>query len=200
MRYRRQRCDEDWQDKEYPVLLDRTQCNYGGERTWFLCPANGCSRRVAILYSGSIFACRHCHNLAYDSQRESPYDRALSRAQDIRMRLGGSGSLADDFPEKPKGMHWRTYNQLCIEAEEAQNQSWAALDFEGARLGGVGSLGLLWGWRKGNHWRMRFAARPFAKSAKGRGTQSVFCTREIESLGHPPAERRGHPPATRMMA
>jgi hypothetical protein len=27
------------------------------------------------------------------------------------MRLGGSVSMLDEFPEKPKGMHWRTYER-----------------------------------------------------------------------------------------
>jgi hypothetical protein len=75
---------------------------------------------VAILYGGSIFACRHCYQLAYDSQREQPYQRALSRAQAIWMKLGGSACTSDDFPPKPKGMHWRTYERLCLEAERAE--------------------------------------------------------------------------------
>ena len=29
------------------------------------------------------------------------------------MRLGRSGYPADLFPDKPKGMHWRTYERLC---------------------------------------------------------------------------------------
>ena len=80
-------------------------------------------RRVAVVYGGSIFACRHCYQLAYDSQREAAYSRALSRAQAIRMKLGGSPNMAEDFPDKPKGMHWRTYDLLCREAEDAQNRS-----------------------------------------------------------------------------
>lgn len=120
--YRHQNYGEDWKSEEYPVFLNRTRCNYGGERIWFLCPARGCSRRVAILYGGSIFACRHCYQLAYDSQREQPYSRALSRAQAIRVKLGGSP--AGDFPDKPKGMHWRTYDRLCEEFEEAESRSW----------------------------------------------------------------------------
>jgi hypothetical protein len=35
--------------------------------------------------------------------------------------------MAEDFPGKPKGMHWRTYNSLCMEAGEAQNRSWSPL-------------------------------------------------------------------------
>jgi hypothetical protein len=30
----------------------------------------------------------------------------------IRMRLGGNGDIFDAFPDKPKGMHWRTYDRL----------------------------------------------------------------------------------------
>ena len=60
---------------------------------------------MAILYGGIIFACRHCHQLAYECQREPPHYRALNRAQAIREKLGGSGSMADPFPSKPKGMH-----------------------------------------------------------------------------------------------
>ena len=123
--YSHQRHGDDWKRQEYSVSLDRTRCNYGGERLWFLCPGRGCSRRVAILYGGSIFACRHCYQLAYESQGETGYNRALSRAQAIRMKLGGSPNMAEDFPDKPKGMHWRTYWRYCKQAEEAQAASWA---------------------------------------------------------------------------
>jgi hypothetical protein len=115
---------DQWEQKDYPVRLVRTPSHYGGERTWFLCPARGCGRRVAILYGGDIFACRHCHCLAYRSQREQGYQRALSHTQAIRVRLGGSGSIADPFPSKPKGMHWSTYQRLRLEAEAAAGRSW----------------------------------------------------------------------------
>jgi hypothetical protein len=79
---------------------------------------------AAFSKSAAIFACRQCHQLAYDSQRETPHSRALSRAQANRIKLGGSPIMSDDFPDKPKGMHWHTYNRLCGEAEEALNRSW----------------------------------------------------------------------------
>ncbi len=102
----------DWIDKNYPVLLDWTPCNLGGERAWFLCPARGCGRRVAILYGGAIFACRHCHQLAYPSQRETPDDRAARRAEKIRKRLGWEPGILNGNGWKPKGMHWKTFGQL----------------------------------------------------------------------------------------
>jgi hypothetical protein len=118
--YRRKFCGSDERkSEEYPVYLDWTPCNYGGKRPWFLCPALGCSRRVAVLYGGGIFACRRCHHLAFESQREQSHYRALRRTQAIRMKLGGSGSMAELFPAKPKGMHWRTYDRLLLAAERA---------------------------------------------------------------------------------
>lgn len=99
------------------VWLEWTPCNYGGSRPWALCPR--CARRVAILYAGRRFACRHCHDLAYASSRESASDRGIRKAQAIRQRLGGSANLARPFPHKPKGMHWETYDRLENEAHIA---------------------------------------------------------------------------------
>ncbi len=70
-----------------------------------------------------MFACRRCYGLAYQSQRERVYDRDLTRTQNIRMKLGGSPSLAEPFPDKPKGMWWRTYWRLRGDAREAEYRS-----------------------------------------------------------------------------
>lgn len=108
------------------VQLDRTPCNFGGSRPWFLCPGvvdgKRCGRRVAILYIvGAYFLCRHCHDLAYQSQKEGRTERLMRRARTLRRRLGGSGSLDDPFPPKPARMHWQTYWKLCAEAREAEH-------------------------------------------------------------------------------
>ena len=50
--YRHRDRGGEWQPERYPVYLDTTPCHMGGERHWFLCPARGCGRRVAILYGG----------------------------------------------------------------------------------------------------------------------------------------------------
>lgn len=102
----------DWQAMEYPVCLEWTGCTLGGRRAWFLCPANGCGRRVAILFGSSIFACRHCHKLAYACQREGADHRAMRRAGRIRDRLGWQAGIANPTGRKPKGMHWRTFEHL----------------------------------------------------------------------------------------
>jgi transposase len=62
--------------------------------------------------------------LACRSQRTSAGDRALRRAQASRQRLGGTANMYDPFPKKPKGMHWRTYQELRCLHDDANAQSW----------------------------------------------------------------------------
>ena len=113
LNYRHRSGGGDWKDESLPVCLEWTPCTLGGQRPWFLCPARGCGRRVAILYGGGIFACRHCYKLAYPSQRDAGYDRAARRADKIRKRLGWKqGVLNPKGWRKPKGMHWRTFERL----------------------------------------------------------------------------------------
>jgi hypothetical protein len=38
------------------------------------------------------------------------------------MKLGGSGSLGDPFPPRPKGMHKRTYLLNFVKAEELEGR------------------------------------------------------------------------------
>jgi len=109
--------EEEWQDENYPVYLDWTPCHLGGQRPWFRCPARGCGRRVALLYGGGIFACRHCHQLAYQSQREEPYDRAARRADKIREKLDWEPGFLNGNGWKPKGMHWKTFERLSAQHE-----------------------------------------------------------------------------------
>jgi hypothetical protein len=120
LRYRTRESGGEWQDKNYPVRLERTPCHLGGNRVWFRCPA--CGWRVAILYGGGVFVCRHCRDLAYGSQREAPHYRALSKAQGIHERLGGTGIL-DDPISKPKGMHWRTFSLQVERMREAESRA-----------------------------------------------------------------------------
>lgn len=139
--YRYRTTDGDWEDVTQFVRFDCTPCNYGGERTWFLCPTAGCGHRVAVLYgAGKYFACRRCYRLTYASQQESPGFRLLSKAQNIRKRLGGSPNTLDEFPDKPKHMHWRTYWRLRSMGKRTAAMAWAtaAMEFGGA-LGELGT-------------------------------------------------------------
>lgn len=127
LNYRSRSSGGDWQPMEYAVTLERTPCNVGGRRAWFLCPAQGCGQRVAMLYGGSIFACRHCHKLAYECQRETDDDRAMRRADTIRRRLGWKVGIANPVGDKPRGMHWRTFERLKAEHDAFANESWAGM-------------------------------------------------------------------------
>ncbi len=127
------------EDILYRVPLSWTPCNFGGFRPWFLCPGvvNGipCGRRVAILYGpGHYFLCRHCHDLSYESQNERGGTSALHKCRKIRRKLGGTANLIEPFPEKPKGMHHRTYWRLFLEYEKANDEYTRAMIADLERL------------------------------------------------------------------
>ena len=117
--YRQYHGGNAWKPVSYSVRLAWTPCHFGGRRPWFLCPAQGCARRVAILYGGAIFACRNCHRLSYASQRESEGDRAIRRADSIRSQLGWAPGILNGHGDKPKGMHWQTFERLRTEHDRS---------------------------------------------------------------------------------
>jgi hypothetical protein len=107
----------EWEDVEETVRIVRSPCRFGGFRPYFVCPGvvNGitCGRRITKLHGpGRYFLCRHCYRLAYASQCEDRYDRALRRANKIRLQLGGEPGIASAFPGRPKGVHHETYERL----------------------------------------------------------------------------------------
>jgi hypothetical protein len=133
LKYRSRAYGEEWSDVRQTVPLGWTPCRFGGERPWFICSgySNGryCGCNVTKLYgAGKLFACRHCHGLAYASQQESSNQRGLYRAQKIRRLLGGSVSMFEDFPDKPKGMQWRTYDRLRARYDMAEVRSMAGIE------------------------------------------------------------------------
>jgi hypothetical protein len=97
---------------EDKVYLAPTRAPFGGLRWWFVCPRE--NRRVRKLYlpiDGRHFWSRHAYELAYASQRETKFDRALRLARKLRLRLGGDPA-DDEYPDKPPRMRWATYNRL----------------------------------------------------------------------------------------
>ena len=117
----RNESDNEWQEVAQHVPFDFTPLNFGGHRQWFRCPR--CHRRCLVLYGGARFYCRKCYRLKYQSQAEDSAQRAITRAQATRKRLGGFEGIDDPFPPKPKGMHWKTYNRLA-EADDQAGQRW----------------------------------------------------------------------------
>ena len=70
-----------WRDQEnisVAIRLHTTPTNFNGERWWFVCPlivdGAACKRRVGRLYlppGAQFWGCRLCHDLAYQSTRET---------------------------------------------------------------------------------------------------------------------------------
>ncbi len=107
-RYREHGCD--WQPAEQIIYFDRTPCNYGGERLWFLCPR--CERRVGILCGhGVLFLCRHCCRLPYASQQESYMGNLIIQQHKLGRRIFEHYEYGEGWGKK-KGMHWTTYERL----------------------------------------------------------------------------------------
>jgi hypothetical protein len=113
---------------EYIVSLFATEPHFGGRRWWFGCPQ--CRRRAQKLFLPPCairFGCRECYSLSYSSRTETRLGRTRERARDIGIRLGGSRSLLDPFPDKPKGMWWKTYHGLLDECGHYNRASWRLL-------------------------------------------------------------------------
>jgi hypothetical protein len=131
----RQRGTDAWEDIRQVIALDWTPCHYGGQRPWFRCP--GCQRRVAVLCGyGRFFLCRHCYRLPYASQCETALNRGYRKTRKIRTRLGASHNLMESiWPwNKPKGMHWRTWERLRVQEERAHRLMLAELGLALERL------------------------------------------------------------------
>ena len=125
---------EETESKDYPVPITWTSCHLGGNRPWFLCPC--CGRRVAKLYLRRVFACRHCLRLNYASQ-QNKRDRAADHSWKLRTVLGcpeGFLSLPAELIPKPKGMHWRTFEQ---KVEQLKRVDARALADAGAMLASI---------------------------------------------------------------
>ena len=121
---------------EQRVQTQTSPCNLGGQRQWFTCPR--CSKRVAVLYApGRYFACRQCGGLGYATQKEGVGDRAMTKADKLRKRLGWKAGIANPNTGKPKGMHWETYNRLKSDHDELKQVSFHDI---GRKLGFLNKL------------------------------------------------------------
>jgi hypothetical protein len=102
------------------ISFTHTPTNFDGWRKRFECPR--CWRPCDVLYGGRRFFCRKCWRLTYQSQYDQWWERARSRAEKIRTKLGQPGFITpydfDRFPDKPKWMRWATYERL--KSEDAQ--------------------------------------------------------------------------------
>ena len=118
----------------HSIPLVWSACRYGSKRPYFRCTGHKCSNMVEHLYShGEGFKCRFCLNLAYPCQSENKGERAARRAGKVRIKLNGSEGVLTPFPDKPKGVHWRTYIRL---REQSAADGDKAFKYAYNRLGG----------------------------------------------------------------
>ena len=89
------------------IAIERTPCFYGRNRPWLLCPK--CGQRCGVLYfsgrGAGLYACRNCVGITYASQCQDSVGRTWIKQRKIE------GRLLDGW-NKPKGMHWKTYDRL----------------------------------------------------------------------------------------
>lgn len=77
-------------EQELPTIvqIDKTQCHFGGVRSWIICPNMKCRRRVSSLFvENRVIACRHCHGLIFESQYGGETEKALGRIRKHHRRL-----------------------------------------------------------------------------------------------------------------
>ena len=102
--------------------------NYGGDRVYFVCPY--CQKRARFLYlKTKHFGCRDCAGLNYRSQQATKgHDLAAHKLiKFIYTKFKVTDDLtpmiaADYRPERPKGMHVKTYIKLKAELIELQRE------------------------------------------------------------------------------
>ena len=112
------------------VDLTYTPCHFGKSRPWLFCPF--CNRRLAKLYlRAGRFACRHCQNVAFNSQSESVAGRSWRTQRKIEAKIG------QDW-QRPKGMRLATFQRLQLKLYANMNSRYAALEVSTARL--IGSM------------------------------------------------------------
>ncbi len=94
----------DWREVAELIAFGWSQTKFGGRRQWFHCP--NCLVRCRVVYGRPHFDA----DVVTTSVTGRSMRRAIDRAERLRKRVGGIRGAFDQlpFPEKRKGMHWRT--------------------------------------------------------------------------------------------
>lgn len=115
------RWNDNKRDIDYKIPLSWTPCNYGGQRAWFVCK---CGRRAIKLYlKNDYFYCRYCQRLNYYSQQQSNGDQKMNSIRERIYKIQKKLKTEQDnnntyYAPKPKGMHYKKYEQLLKQMRE----------------------------------------------------------------------------------
>jgi hypothetical protein len=119
--------EDEWRDVNELIPFAYTDQHFGGGRRWFQCKR---SRRLCAV-EGRSTAVGSAGTSPTKRSMKMPAAAQISKAQKLRKRLGGSECTDDPFPDKPKGMHWRTYERLRAKGEALDEMAdclgWARL-------------------------------------------------------------------------
>jgi hypothetical protein len=80
-------------------------------------PLSGqCVAKLYLPPGATVFAARQIYRLAYRSQRDAKIDRTHARQRRLYRKLGGEyDHYEQPPPNRPKGMHHRTYERLIAD-------------------------------------------------------------------------------------
>ena len=87
-------------------------------------------------YPSHPFVQLHVMRVAYATQFEAKFNRAITAREKVKSRLIGDFNPRQwDLPPKPKWMRWRTYRRLKAAFERYENTSLVALAQRWSDLG-----------------------------------------------------------------
>jgi len=115
------------------LTLQRLPRHYGGGQWYFVCPVTSClCSAVWMPPGGAMFAARKAwQGVAYRSQLQRPFERALAQGHAMRRRLGGlalAGYGRED-PPKPRWMRRRTYERMLELSRRYERLAYRAAGF-----------------------------------------------------------------------
>ena len=120
------------------IGLEKQEWGFGGYRYYLLCPDCG-ERRMSLYWRTGDVSCRVCADLHKRTLNRSKTDciyyweQSTKEAKKIDPNWVVEDYITPKFPDRPKGMHWTTYNKHYIKYMRYWNK---ALDlwYKGLKL------------------------------------------------------------------
>jgi hypothetical protein len=101
----------DHHDRSQVFGITWIRTGFGAHRAIFVCNSCRCGA-IRLFARHGTYACRHCHRLAYASQKYNQVGRKRLQASKLRLQLGGFPDISEPVPSKPKWTRHRTYQRM----------------------------------------------------------------------------------------
>nr|CRH07362.1 Conserved protein of unknown function [Candidatus Magnetococcus massalia] len=104
----------EWEKIKQFIQIDKQPRHLGGFQGYFICPGQGCGKRVTKLYgAGRYFLCCRCYGLNYASQQTRDIDRINAEIGKVRMALETPSDWPwMSTPPRPRYMRKKRYAEL----------------------------------------------------------------------------------------